>query len=164
MNNKLIVLSPDLYFSYGQFFVYDKELTNPATEWSPDHTRQGFARRERAIAVGTLLEFGFATVTVGLDLPNPLTSYERVLALPLELRSGLLAVDGPEEHPIARWCPAAPGYYRVLIAQRTIEDEREDIAISLERLATRLDRSEVLIADDALDPPTPLIETACAVS
>ena len=69
-DNSLVVL--DLQFSYSQFFVYDAGLKNPACEWTEAHSRQGFARRDGVTAVGTILEFGQAKVTLTLG-PMPVS-------------------------------------------------------------------------------------------
>ena len=84
-----ISISPELEFSYSQFFVYDAGLKNPACEWEEVHSRQGFARRDGVVAVGTLLEFGRAKVAVAFG-PPAVTSYERALSVPLEVKEPLI--------------------------------------------------------------------------
>lgn len=158
-----VCISPDLEFSYSQFFVYDAGLENPACEWTEEHSRQGFARRDGVVAVGTLTEFGTAKVGVTFDPPKPV-SYERVLAAPLEIRSGSIAIDGPEEASGTRQIRVGSGHYRVTIAQRCYSDTAEEIQIWLEKVDVPIQRSELLVVDDMLDPPTPLVETAKAAT
>jgi len=153
-------LFPKLYFSYSQFFIYDEGLDSPACKWTEAHSRQGFARRQQAIAVGTLLEFGDASVHVQFGDLAPLEEFERVIAIPLEIRSGRVCVDGPEEHPADRSFPVSPGLYRVAIGQKVVEDQHEEVVIALEKLTVPMSNSEILVADRALDPPVPLIEDA----
>lgn len=167
MNDAPVVLEPELPIGYSQFFVYDIALKNPACDWTDAHVCQGFARRRGTIAVGTLVDWGPATVTVHLGLPAHIDGFERVIAVPLEMDSGVLRVDAPEECEFDRGCDVPPGHYRVVAAQRVTEyDEdlewgREDIHIYLEKLAVPLERSAILVADERLqDPPEPLIETA----
>src|SRR5688572_29099874 len=118
MNDEpLTSLSPDLEFSYSQFFVYDAGIKNPACAWTEQHSRQGFARRDGVVAIGTLLEFGKAHVTLVLGRPK-LDSYERAVCVPLEITSGAVAVDGPDEHPGIRQMPVESGHYRAVVAQR----------------------------------------------
>lgn len=151
--------TPELEFSYSQFFIYDAGLKSPACEWTEAHSRQGFSRRDGAAAVGTLLEFGKASVKLGFGTPA-FQSYERALAVPLEIKSGAVAIDGPEETSGARRVSVENGYYRVTIAQKIEGDAREEIGIWLEKVELPVRRSELLIVDDALDPPSPLLETA----
>lgn len=153
-------LLPDVYFSYSQLFVYDKELVSPACDWTDEHVRQGFARREQAIAIGTLLEFGHARVRISESIPFLFDAYQRVIAVPLEIKSGRLGVEGVEEYPIDRSICVPPGTYRIIVAQRIVDDDREEIDIFLEPYRESVVRSEILIADEALDPPSTLIETA----
>jgi hypothetical protein len=155
-----ISLSPDLEFSYSQFFVYDAGLTSPACEWTETHSKQGFARRECAVAIGTLLEFGTANVVVTFGTPSNLEPYERVLAVPLEVKTGAVSIDGPEESGGKRVVVAASGHYRATVAQRAVDDSREDINIWLEKVDVPIRHSELLVVDEALDPPAALLETA----
>ncbi len=160
MNNQVVTLSPDLYFSYNQFFVYDKELGNGASEWNEVHSRQGFARREQAIAMGTLCEYGTAKVSVHLTHFATPNKYERVIAVPLLTKSGSISVDGPEEYPLERSCPVANGHYRVVIAQHVTGENSENIDIFLEKLEKSKETSEIIVADESLNPSDKLLETA----
>jgi len=157
-----ITLTPDLYFSYSQFFVYDASVQMPACEWTKEHSDQGFARRDGTVAFGTLLEYGTAKVEVAVRAYQPRDDYERVIAVPFAVVSGKVIVDGPEETETGRErnFTLPPGDYRFVAAQRVTGDEEEAIDLFFESLAKPLERSAVLIADDALNPPIPLLETA----
>jgi hypothetical protein len=158
-DEQVISLSPGLEFSYSQFFVYDAGIKNPACAWTEQHSRQGFARRAGVVAIGTLLEFGRADVTLVLGRPD-LSSFERAVGVPLEIKSGAIAVDGPDEDPGIRRVPIKNGHYRAVIAQRRIDESAEVIRIWLEKVDVPVIRSELLIADNDLDPPSPLVETS----
>jgi hypothetical protein len=162
MKNLLFPLKPDLRFSYSQFFVYDESIQMPACEWTEAHSDQGFARREGTVAFGTLLEFGRAKVVVALHLFQPREDYERVIAVPFAGNSGKVIVDGPEETETGRQrnFTLPPGNYRLVAAQRVTGDDEESIDLFFELLARPLEQSSVLVADEALHPRTPLIETA----
>lgn len=155
-------LNPDLYFSYSQFFVYDGSVQMPACDWTKAHSDQGFARREGTVAFGTLLEFGRARVVVAVTPYQPRDEYERVIAVPFDSVSGKVIVDGPEETETGRERNFAlqPGNYRLVVAQRVTGDDEEAIDLFFEPLTNPLERSAVLVADDALNPPTTLLETA----
>jgi hypothetical protein len=161
MNMKLS-LSPRLYFSYSQFDVYDQNIRLGGCAWTDEHTAQGFARRESIVNFGTLLEFGYADVVVRRSSYEPRDDYERVIAVPILITSGRVIVHGPEETETGRERNFAlpPGHYRLVAAQRVTGDDEEAIDLFFEPVTQPLEQSEVLVADDALDPPTPLIETA----
>ena len=53
-----------------------------------------------------------------------------------------------------------PGNYRLVAAQQVLDDETEKIHLFFEPLTQPLERSAILVSDEALDPPSPLVETA----
>lgn len=82
--------------------------------------------------------------------------------MPFAVASGKIIVDGPEETETGRErnFTLAPGNYRLFAAQRVTGDETEAIDLFFESVSVPLERSAILVADDALNPPTPLLETA----
>ena len=158
--NPTMNLSPRLYFSYSQFMVYDQCVQLPGCAWTHEHTSQGFARRESAVCFNTPLEFGHADVSVSLSAYRNQKQYERVIAVPFLAQSGKVIVDGPEELDVERAVTLRPGNYRLVVAQRVIAEDEEEIDLFFEELDLPMKQSEILLADEALDPPTPLIETA----
>ena len=94
------IFSSSLYFSYNQFLVFDRSVaTRPGLDWTEVHSKQGFARREKTVSFGTLLEFGHAEVAVHLGPYKPTNNHERVIEVPLEVPSGEVVIGGPEEAP-----------------------------------------------------------------
>lgn len=158
MSTKAALL-PKLYFSYNQFMVYDKSVQLPGCDWTEEHTTQGFARRESVVNFNTLLEFGYADVAVSREAYQPQQEYQRAIAVPFLVRSGKVMVEGPEETTIERIVNLPPGNYRLVAAQYVTDDE-EVIDLYFESLTKALERSIVFVADEAINPPTPLIETA----
>ncbi len=156
----LTTLIPRLYFSYGQFFVYDFSVTAPGCLWTDAHNAQGFARRDSAVSFGTLLEFGYADVRYRLGSFQPNDAYERVIAVPFLVCTGKVIVDGPEEINIQRNFELPTGNYRVFCGQRLVGHKEERIDLFFERLDEPLGKSEVVVADAMLDPPLELVETA----
>jgi Competence protein J (ComJ) len=155
-----IALSPRLYFSYSQFMVYDGSVQLPGCEWTEEHTAQGFARRESVVNFNTLLEFGDADVAVKREAYQPQQEYHRVIVVPFRVTSGKVVVEGPEETTVERSVSLPSGQYRLVAAQYITGEEEEVIDLYFEPLAKALERSTILLADQALNPPTPLIETA----
>jgi hypothetical protein len=149
-----------MYFSYGQFMIYDKDVALPGCAWTDQHSDQGFARRESVVSFGTLLDFGYADVVAHLGAYQPAEEYERVIAVPFRVTSGEVIVEGPEETAPERTFALPPGHYRVVAAQYALSDDEETIDLSFEPVEAPLGRSTVLVADDNLNPPTPLVETA----
>lgn len=162
--NKPFPLLPRLYFSYSQFAVYDQIMPLAGCEWTDENSAQGFARRESAVNFSTLLEFGYADVVVSRSSCELRDEYERVIAVPFLVTSGRIIVEGPEETETGRERNFAlpPGNYRLVVAQRITGDDGEAIDLFFEPLEKPLERSSVLVADDALTPPTPLLESAGA--
>jgi hypothetical protein len=155
-------LSPRLYFSYNQFMVYDQNVQLPGCAWTEEHSAQGFARRESSVCFNTLLEFGYADVAVCRSAYQSKGEYERVIAVPFAVVSGNVVVEGPDETEAGngRSVQLPLGNYRLVAAQRMTGDEEEVIDLFFELLAKPLEQSSILLADEALNPPSPLIETA----
>lgn len=160
MNTK-VTLSPKLYFAYSQFMVYDQSVRLPGCAWTDEHSAQGFARRESTVNFNTPLEFGYANVSVSHGSYQPSDEeYDRVIAVPFLVTSGTVVVEGPEETNPARSIALPRGCYRLVAAQRVTGNQEEIIDLFFESLMNPLDRSTILVADDALNPPTTLLETA----
>ncbi|MCZ7667023.1 MAG: competence protein ComJ [Chloroflexi bacterium] len=124
------------------------------------HSAQGFARRESTVSFGTLLEYGYADVFCHRGPFQSDKAYERVIAVPFLVCTGKLMVDGPEEINVGRTLELPVGNYRVVCAQRVVDDETELIEIFFEKVDEPLRKSEVIIADAILDPCVELLETA----
>ena len=152
-------LSPRLYFSYSQFMVYDQSEQMPGCDWTEEHTAQGFARRESTVCFGTPLEFGHADVAVIFGPYQPQAEYERVIAVPFRSGSGKVTIEGPEEMDADRVFDVPSGDYRLTAAQTIIGDD-ERIDLFFEPVAAPLKQSSIIVADEMLNPPEPLIETS----
>ena len=108
-----IALSPRLYFSFGQFMVYDESVKLPGCAWTNKHTAQGFARRKSTVNFNTPLEFGYADVVVASAYQRR-EEFERVIAVPFLVTSGIVIVEGPEETEPTRMVALPPGDYRLI--------------------------------------------------
>jgi hypothetical protein len=153
-------LSPRLYFSYSQFMVYDQRVQLPGCAWTDEHSAQGFARRDSVVNFGTPLEFGYADVFVSRNAYQPREEYKRIIAVPFLVTSGKIIVEGPEEKKPDRNVALPPGNYRLVAAQQVTADDGEVIDLFFELLTKPLERSSILLADDALNPGASLLETA----
>jgi hypothetical protein len=153
-------LSPRLYFSYSQFMVYDQSEKLPGCDWTEEHTAQGFARRESTVCFGTPLEFGHADVSVTVGAYQPQTEYERVIFVPFRSASGKVTVEGPEDMDVDRAFDMPRGDYKLTAAQAIISDDEERIDLFFEPVSEPLKQSSIIGADEVLNPPEPLIETA----
>jgi hypothetical protein len=159
MNASVFVLT--LYFSYKQFIVYDERVRLPGCDWTDKHSAQGFARRESIVSFGTLLEFGYAETAIIRGGYQSQRKYERVIAVPFLVTSGKVIVCGPEElNDERKRFDLATGSYRLVAAQHVTGDEEEAIDLFFEPLAEPLEQSAILVADDGLNPPASLLETA----
>jgi hypothetical protein len=148
-----------LYFSYNQFMVYDASVRLPGCAWTDQHFAQGFARRESTVNFATLLEFGYAHVEIG-NVYQAQREYSRVIAVPFLVTSGKIEVAGPEEVGVKRIFPMPGGNYRLVAAQRLVDDEDESIDLYFEPVSQPLRHSSVLVADGTLRVPLLLLESS----
>ncbi|MCI0333621.1 MAG: competence protein ComJ [Planctomycetes bacterium] len=155
-----MILSPPLYFSYSQFMVYDSAVTLPGCAWTDAHSAQGFARRKSAVCFNSILEFGHADVTATQGLYQPNKKYERVIAVPFTVESSKVIVEGPEEFDVGRTIALEAGNFRLVAAQYVVDDSQQKIDLYFEPRHEPLQSSEILVADELLDPPVPLVEIA----
>ncbi|MCI0561050.1 MAG: hypothetical protein MN733_21395 [Nitrososphaera sp.] len=86
--------------------------------------------------------------------------HERVIAVPFFSPSGKVVVKGPEELPSDRRLVLEPGHYRLVAAQRVVSEDEEQIDFYFQQLDKLAPCSEILVADDDLDPPVELLEEA----
>jgi hypothetical protein len=154
------VLLPKMYFSYGPFLVFDQSVKLPGCDWTVEHLAQGFARRESTTCIRALGEFGHANVRASMTPYVVKDEYVRVLAVPFAVESGIVVIEGPEEIGTDRIVKLTPGNYRLVAAQAIAGEEEEMIDLFFERVSQPLQYSEILVRDDELDPPIPLIESA----
>jgi len=169
MTNDTILFPSPMYFSYSQFLVYDGSAGRKGFHWTEAHGRQGFARNNVNVSFSTLLEYGYADLSLRIGPFANMRPYTRVIEVPIYAPSGTVGIEGPEEWDAQRTVSVEPGYYRLIAAQLLQEDvfdpygadnERERIDIFLERLKQPLANSRIIIADARLHPMEPLIESA----
>jgi hypothetical protein len=136
----------------------------PGSLWTDTHVRQGFARRDRVVSFGTVLEAGRAVLKVHLGSYGPSEGHERVVTVPFSTPSGKVMIDGPEEFR-GRHVVLESGHYRLTAAQQVIGEEfvdefQELIELYFESVPKPVSASEILVADPLLDPPAVLLEEA----
>ena len=155
------ILSARIVFGYSQFQVFDKAAL-AGHQWTQGHFDQGFARTGRSVSFGTLLEFGHGAVLVHLGPYEGRDEHTRVVEVPFEVSSGEVTVGGPEEFPVKpeRVFQLPKGHYRLVAAQAVTDEDQEKIDLYFEKLAEPLTKSRIIVADNALNPPSPLLETA----
>ncbi len=73
-------------------------------------------------------------------------------------------VDGPEEYPATHSISINPGNYLVTVAQRVTGPTSEHIDVFMEPNEDLLRKSQIIIADEFLDPLEPLLEASDPVS
>lgn len=151
------------YFSYQQIIVSDA-MERAGLDWTDAHTSQGFARRESNASFKTILESGLGEVQVFSARPECWDAYERVIGVPFRACSGRITVDGPDAPGDEVRLTVPVGDYRLYCAQRvTVDDDlhgEECIDLFLEQLERPAERSEILVRDAALVPPSVLLENA----
>lgn len=151
----------EIYFSYSQFMVYDGSVPLPGCDWTPAHTRQGFARQASTVNFRSIHEFGDARVRVFLGEASGLEDAERVIAVPFDVKAGFILVEGPEEErDEGRKVELPAGAYELTCAQLATGEETEEISLHFAPRAVLPSRSKVLRADQGLEVPAELLETA----
>jgi hypothetical protein len=153
-------------FDHGQFLVYDVSVEGPQCEWTEVHCNQGFARRESAACIATMLQDGSADVTVFFGPFVEQESYQRVIALPFHAPEGKIVIGGLLELYLAHvlFCPR--GHYKLYVAQWIAdeEDEREGVHLFFHPQEEPVTKSEITLADEGLSPPAILLESAATIS
>lgn len=149
----------EIYFSYGQFMVFDKSIKLPGCAWTEQHYQQGFARREMNVCFGTLLEFGRGDVSIHLGSYKNLADHQRAIEVPINVPSGEIVIAGPEEIEDKNVFTLSKGAYRLVAAQTVIGDDRELLDLYFEKLREPLSKSRILVGDDVLHDPNPLLES-----
>lgn len=145
---KLTIIGPEILdYSYGQVMAFDSSEPLPGSHWTQHHYNQGFVRREFSVAVRTLTEYGSATVSAYLGEPMSLDSYARAISVPIEIPSGILHLEGPDEYPIKRSVTLNPGCYFLLICQACISDDELSMDIYITKSDDHPLNSKVLKAD-----------------
>ena len=158
--NELQLTGPrSLYFSYGQIIAYDSGEQEPGSIWTDQHINQGFVRRPHTVGIRTLTQEGTATVTVVRAEPASLDVYDRVISVPIELPSGLLRLEGPEEYPVERFAKVGVGVYRLTLCQALNADGGIRFDIFVSEAVEADSRSRLLKTDDDLSGVGDLIET-----
>lgn len=153
-----------LYFSYGQLIAYDTTEQAPGSIWTDKHINQGFVRRPKCVGVCTLLKNGTARIAVFHGEPMPLEDYDRVLSVPINLPSGILHLEGPEEVTIHRSVSLSPGVFRIGFAQMLNSDANLRVDVFIKMIDEANPLSKLLKSDNALSESVVLCETGDAAT
>jgi hypothetical protein len=161
------ILNTIAYISYSQLMVFDASMGLPGLDWKPRHTRQGFARRPSSASFVTLEEYGDVALRVTLGEFANDEKYLRVIAVPFEVRSGEVQIEGPEETNEKRSVHVALGRYVLTVAQfyedyYPTTDVVQSVDVNFSPMGTdeHINASQIIKADSALLPEYPLLENA----
>ena len=149
-----------IYFSYWQFLVFDKDIKLPGLDWIEEHCEQGFTRQDSSVSFATLLQFGDATVQIFNDTYVYDENDERVIKIPFYCPSGQFLIEGPEGNS-RDVTSIEPGHYQLTCTQQAdYENETELIRLYFYKVEVPAVKSEIIKCDDQLQPPEKLLETA----
>ena len=85
---------------------------------------------------------------------------ERVIRVPFYSPSGKVLIEGPEENS-AHTVIIDPGHYQLTSAQRAnYDDEMLFLRLYFYKVEHPVTKSEIIVKDEQLNPPRPLLETA----
>jgi hypothetical protein len=153
-------------FTHGHFLVYDTSVADPQCVWTKGHCQQGFARRESTACFSTVLDDGEASVVAYSGAFQDDSKYQRVVAVPFFTPGGRVIVSGVLEIYCARLVFVPQGHYLLHCGQwlpdNAVEDEDDHQFIDLffQKVDTPAVQSRIILADEALHPPDPLLEDA----
>jgi len=154
------IFHDDVIVSYSQIMIYDRSIQLPGCEWTEAHSNQGFARRKGTLCCGTLIEYGKGDATVYMGNLDDLEKYERVIETPFYSKTGEVEMAAPDEYPVTRRFQICSGNYSLIVAQRYVDEEMVKIDLYFKGVETPLEKSSILLRDDALNPRDLLIEDA----
>jgi len=166
--NPPLLAETQVSFSHWQVLIYDSAVANPCLEWTEGHSGQGFARKESALCLGTLLQAGDAVVRVYSGQYTWREGYQRVLSVPFFTPTGRVIIHGLMEFYLGRVIFLQPQHYLLIAAQRLVGDISDDEADDLETIELYFAGmgnnpatcSQILTADEGLNPPNTLLEDA----
>lgn len=157
---KPLFASSFMSFSYGQFLVCDATVEGPELEWTDNHSAQGFARSDRQVCFATMIDAGVMDLAIYVGPFASDAQDERVIQVPFSTTSSKVTIGGlPGMHPvvtISLW----KGDYRLVAAQHVLNEDSIAVSVYFERCDQPLLKSQILLADDRLTPPIPLLELA----
>jgi hypothetical protein len=94
-----------------------------------------------------------------LTLTLAQAEYPRVIAGPFRCASGKVTLEGTEETDVDRDFDVPRCDYKLTAAQAVIGGGEERIDLFVKPVSVRLMQSSIVVADQMLSPPEPLIET-----
>lgn len=139
--------------------VFDSSEKKPEVHWTKQHQDQGFARRELSVHFSTLEQEGKANVKVFYRRSCDPSQGTRIIAVPLNVPSGELNIQGLEEWPIDRFLTIDPGSYVVTLSQR-IDHATDRLILDFFIDPAETQRSQIIKGDELLRIPNVLLETA----
>jgi hypothetical protein len=147
----------DITYAYNQFFIFDESSGRSIPLWTEQHSRQGFSRGLSAAAFITLDQWGIGHVKVHSTPFAAVTHFERLITVPFFAQSGRIAIQGPEDPPPMLFS-IGKGHFRLWVGQYLIKDEEECIEVYFQESAMPVEKSEIVIKDDYLQPGAELLE------
>ena len=146
-----------LYFSYSQVIAFDDCETQPGSLWTVRHVKQGFVRRPHSVGIGMISEYGEARLRVYNGKVTRHEEYDRIVSVPIEIVSGVLHFEGPEECNVERVIHLNPGTYTLCVAQCN-EDNFVRVDVFVESVLGNDCRSSIIKADSKMATHSDLLE------
>jgi hypothetical protein len=155
MNNKF-----NLEFSYSQISVFQTNMIDPFNNWNDVHVLQGFSWRPNSVSFKTLSEYGDAEITIELS--------DSIKISDGAIRSILVPFTVEEEIEIASITDSVvieipKGEYGLIfnaIPSTSNNSERYELIF----VKSTFPEAKILIQDDELSPPSPLLMEATAAN
>jgi hypothetical protein len=150
----------ELDVSYGQVAVFQQRLRNPFNDWRDEHVRQGFSWRPGSVSFRTM-DDGRMSVEVGRGSPLPDEDAVRVIRVPFTIDE----TGEVEVATIGQGVSLAlkPGEYSLVFEHGRRPGGPMWSRLYWEQVQTPV-KAQILKADFALSPETPLLMEADAAT
>ncbi|MCG3132764.1 MAG: hypothetical protein FLDDKLPJ_03630 [Phycisphaerae bacterium] len=161
----MILASMDILVSYSSIVIADTSLDRMFNDWSDAHVRQGFSWRQGSVSFGT-----FDSIDMLLEVQivadwKPRDDALRIIQVPFAVNgSGTLLIDslGMEHYvsvPVGEYCLI---YEHGLLRGPGVGKVKSDEKLwgLLTFIPGDIPEPKIVLADEELDPPNPLVMTA----
>jgi hypothetical protein len=152
-----IIAEFDITYAYNQFSIFDESAGPCPVAWTEQHCRQGFCRSSSAAGFMTLDQWGIGHVKVRQVPFNDYSHLLRLIKVPFFAESGRIAIQGPEDPPPLLFS-VGTGHYLLWVGQSLITDGEEEVEVYFESVNTPMERSDIVIKDELLEPDSALLE------
>lgn len=153
----MFLLSFETAIMYSLISVFNANMVNPFNDWTETHAHQGFAWRTESVSFGLINDpiEAIVRVNVGGEI-KPQSGAERAIVVPFTVVApGKVEIAGLDR---GEKVDLNIGTYALLFETAKIDEERAWINLTF--VPSEQTDPRILIKDEALTPPNPLLMEA----